>query len=171
MLQDSFDPNLLREVLSKKKKINSRSKGNSFESKICAILNSRFETTEFARTPGSGAFATTHSLPDYLKVYGDLITPINFRYIIECKKGYNKSNINSLFNKSSEVWDFIKKAERDSINAKKDFIIIFQQDRQPIITITKKNIFPKLYNTIEFEEHEINLLDDLLKQDNTLFIN
>ena len=170
MLQDSYDLNLIKEKLSKKKKINSRSKGNTFERKICSLLNDRFNTTEFARTPGSGAFATTHSLPEHLKVHGDLITPLKFKYIIECKKGYNKVSISSLFNKSSELWDFITKAERDSVNAKKDFIIIFQQDRQPTVTISKKNILPRLYNTIGFEQYEINLLDEILKYPDNIFI-
>jgi hypothetical protein len=171
MLQDSFDPNVFKSQLSKKKRLNSRSKGNSFERKVCSLLNNKFNTTEFARTPGSGAFATMHNLPDHMKMFGDLITPLNFKFIIECKKGYNKANIYSLFNKSSEVWDFITKAERDSVRAKKDFIIIFQQDRQPIIIISRKNIFPKLYNTIGFEEYEINILDQILELNDSLFIN
>jgi hypothetical protein len=169
-MKDSYDLDLLKSKLTKKKKINSRSKGNTFERKICSLFNDRFNTTEFSRTPGSGAFATTHNLPDYLKVYGDIITPKNFKYIIECKKGYNKSNINSLFNKSSEIWDFINKAEIDSSRSKKDFIIIFQQDRQPAITITKKNILPKLLHTIEFDTYQINILDDILKLDDATFI-
>jgi hypothetical protein len=173
MLKDSYDLNLIKAKLTKKKKVNSRTKGNTFERKVCSLLNDRFKTTDFVRTPGSGAFATTHSLPDHLKLWGDLITPKNFKFIIECKKGYNKENINSLFNKSSEVWNFIEKTERDSNASGKYFIIIFQQDRQPILTITRKMILPTLSNTVKFgqlEEYEINLLEEILKLPDTIFL-
>ena len=89
-MKDSYDMKKLRK---KKKRINSRSKGNSYEREVCKLLNERFETNEFSRTPGSGAFATTHNLPEHLKIYGDVITPIKFKYCIECKKGYNKEDI------------------------------------------------------------------------------
>ena len=71
-----------------KKRINSRRKGNAFERKISTLLNERFETNEFCRSPGSGAFATTHKLPQHIKVHGDLITPEKFKFVIECKSGY-----------------------------------------------------------------------------------
>lgn len=177
-MKDFYDSKLLKEKLSKKKRVNSRSKGNTFERKICALLNNRFNTTEFCRSPGSGAFATTHSLPDYLKVYGDLITPKNFKFIIECKKGYNKININSIFNNSSELWEFIKQSERDSQTSGKPALIIYQQDRQPALIIYKKELFYSLPNTITFEDtinkvsytkYNINLLEDILNIPNHFF--
>ena len=96
-MKDDFDVSPLR----KKKKVNSRAKGNRFENKIAKTLNERFDTKEFCRTPGSGAFATTHKLPEYLKVYGDLITPEKFKFIIECKKGYNEEQVSDLLNPKS----------------------------------------------------------------------
>ena len=52
----------------KKKRVNSKRKGSTFERNIAKILNERFNTKEFARTPGSGAFGTTHkNLPHYFK--------------------------------------------------------------------------------------------------------
>lgn len=161
-MKDSYDSKLLKEKLSKKKRVNSRSKGNTFERKICALLNNRFNTTEFCRSPGSGAFATTHSLPDYLKVYGDLITPKNFKHIIECKKGYNKININSIFNNSSEFWEFIKQSERDSQVSGKTSVIVYQQDRQPALIISRIGLFSRFSDTITFDQYEINLLDKIL---------
>jgi Holliday junction resolvase len=74
-MKDNYD---ISKLNKKKKKVNSRAKGSTFERQIAKILNERFNTSEFSRTPGSGAFATTHSLPDHLKIYGDLITPQNF---------------------------------------------------------------------------------------------
>ena len=91
-MEDNFDISALK----KKKKVNSRAKGSTFERQIAKMFNEKFNTKEFSRTPGSGAFATTHSLPDHLKIYGDLITPQNFKFCIECKKGYNDINLYSL---------------------------------------------------------------------------
>ena len=82
-MEDKYDLTSLRK---KPKRKNSRTKGNTFERHIAKTLNDRFETTEFSRSPGSGAFATTHTLPEHLKIYGDLITPQNFKFCIECKK-------------------------------------------------------------------------------------
>ena len=71
------------------------------------------------RSPGSGAFSTTHKLPDHLKFSGDLITPKNFRFIIECKKGYNKENLGSIFNlKSTDPGQYGKKITVDSAGEK-----------------------------------------------------
>ena len=98
-MKDNYDISALK----KKKKVNSKAKGSSFERQVAKILNDRLGTTEFSRTPGSGAFATTHSLPDHLKIYGDLITPQNFKYCLECKKGYNNQNLYSLYNPSKHL--------------------------------------------------------------------
>jgi len=98
-MKDDYDLSQLRK---KPKRKNSRTKGNTFERQVAKILNDRFKTTEFSRSPGSGAFATTHSLPEHLKIYGDLITPQKFKYCIECKKGYNNLNLYSLYNYSSD---------------------------------------------------------------------
>ena len=56
-MEDNYDISKLK----KKKKVNSRTKGATFERQIAAMLNKRFDTKEFSRTPGSGAFATTHT--------------------------------------------------------------------------------------------------------------
>jgi len=130
-MEDNFDFSALK----KKKRKNSRTKGNTFERKVCGILNEHFNTTDFNRSPGSGAFANTHKLPDHLKVYGDLLTPLNFKYIIECKKGYNKEGLGSLFNKRSDIYNFIKQASDDARKIQKKWIVIFQQDRKDTLAI------------------------------------
>tara|TARA_R110001583_G_scaffold191237_1_gene356181 strand:+ start:160 stop:663 length:504 start_codon:yes stop_codon:yes gene_type:complete len=119
----------------KKKRINSRTKGNTFERKISSLLNERFGTKEFCRTPGSGAFATTHVLPQHIKVHGDLITPEKFRFVIECKNGYTVE-LDDLFKHKSDFWDFIKQARRDGEAAKKDWLMIYQKTRRKSIVVT-----------------------------------
>ena len=136
-IKDDFDVTALkRNIRGKKTKINSKAKGNRFENKIAKSLNERFNTKEFCRTPGSGAFATTHKLPEYLKVYGDLITPKDFKYIVECKKGYNEEQICDLLNPKSTISKMIAQASRDSEKCSKKFLLIIGQDRKDPIAIT-----------------------------------
>ena len=161
------------DALKPKKRVNSRAKGQSFERKICKLLNSRFETKEFCRTPGSGAFATTHALPEYLKIHGDIVTPKNFRFIIECKKGYNKENLSSLFNDRSTFYTFIKQCEKDSLRAAVPSIIIWQQDRNEILVILNNQFTDditlysnKEYKYLIFNRYIIYKFKDLLDLDN-----
>lgn len=170
-MQDNFDLKALKQ--DKKKRKNSRTKGNTFERKVCEILNDAFNTKDFMRSPGSGAFSTTHNLPDYLKFSGDLITPKDFALTIECKKGYNKENIGSTFNTKSDLISFIDQAERDSQKIKKEFLIVHQQDRKDILCIYKlgTTTFPELrgkginYLILNYNssEYMICKLSDLLK--------
>lgn len=171
-MEDDFDlTNLMK--AKNPKKINSRNKGNSFERKVALMLNNKFCTKEFCRSPGSGAFATTHNIPDHLKIYGDLITPKDFKFCIECKKGYNKENIYSLFNKRSFLWKFIDQCEKDSKACNKDPLVIFQQDRQKILAIVRSNTFNIDIKKIdiyrksnkEYNNYSIYLLEDLLLND------
>ena len=132
-MKDVFDVTPLK----KKKKVNSRAKGNRFENKVAKMLNERFETDEFCRSPGSGAFATTHKLPKHLQLYGDLITPEKFRFVIECKKGYNSEGISELLNPKSNTLSMIAQASRDSVRANKKFLLIVGQDRKDPIVFTE----------------------------------
>lgn len=133
-------------VLRKKKKVNSKKKGSNFELDICAKLNERFNTQEFCRTPGSGAFGTTHKLPDDMRVFGDLITPKNFKFVIECKKGYNKEGILDLLNPGGWLRGVIETSKRDSYRAGRPAIIIWKQDRKDILAILDYSLY-KEYKT------------------------
>ena len=172
-MEDNYDISNLKE----KKKINSRTKGSTFERQICKMFNKRFNTSEFCRSPGSGAFATTHSLPEHLKIYGDLITPEKFKYCIECKKGYNNQNIYSLYNYSSDIWGFINQCEKDSRKCYKIPMVIFKQDRQPTLAIVPKYSTPTIaISYIEIAkspenlaQYRVYLFDELLKEDDSLW--
>jgi hypothetical protein len=135
-MKDNYDIS----ALVKKKKKNSRPKGNSFENKIAKIFNKKFGLEEFSRTPGSGAYATTHNLPEHLKIYGDLITPQNFKYCIECKKGYNKESLYSLYNNSSVFWTFMDKCQKDANKAKRLAMVVFKQDYKPTLAMIPSSV-------------------------------
>jgi|TARA_R100001143_G_scaffold63465_2_gene70718 hypothetical protein len=133
-----------------KRRTNSKAKGSRFERKIAGMFNDRFDTQEFSRTPGSGAFATSHTLPEHLQMYGDLIAPKNFRFCIECKKGYSNIKINHLIDYSSQLWNFIEQCEKDSSKCDKEPMVLFQQDRQPILAITPEKWIYSSHNTEGF---------------------
>jgi len=162
-MEDNYDISALK----KKKRKNSRAKGSTFERQIAKTLNDRFNTTEFSRSPGSGAFATTHTLPEHLKIYGDLITPQNFKYCIECKKGYNNLNLYSLYNYSSDFWKFIEQCEKDSQKCSKVPMVIFKQDRQPTLAIIP--LWIEVTEDIKYIEinnkkhYRVYLFDELIK--------
>ena len=173
-MEDDFDLNKLTKD-KKPKRVNSRNKGQSFERKIATMLNNRFNTKEFCRSPGSGAFATTHNIPEHLKLHGDLLTPLEFKFCIECKKGYNKENILSLLNKRSELWKFIDQCEKDSKKCSKEPLVIFQQDRQKILAIVRSNTLNNNIKKIdihrtgnkEYNDYSIYLFEELLQDEDT----
>ena len=168
-MKDDFDVSPLK----KKKKVNSRAKGNRFENKIAKMLNERFNTEEFCRSPGSGAFATTHKLPEYLKIYGDLITPEKFKFIIECKKGYNEEQISELLNPKSITLKMIAQAHRDSQKSSRKFLLIIGQNRRDPIAITNEMSLPVKGPTFKgsFEDLEVSMfrLSDLLSIEESYF--
>tara|TARA_R110001583_G_scaffold53838_6_gene165577 strand:- start:120 stop:650 length:531 start_codon:yes stop_codon:yes gene_type:complete len=144
--------------LKKKKRVNSKAKGGAFERKIANMLNEEFNTKEFSRTPGSGAFATTHQLPEHITVAGDLITPKNFKFSIECKKGYNDQTIHSLLDYNSKIWEFVHQAEKDAKKVKKVPMIIYQQDRKNILVITYKDMFTTMIPSITIFKDNVEKL-------------
>ena len=176
-MEDNYDISALK----KKKRKNSRTKGSAFERSIAKTLNDRLGTTEFSRSPGSGAFATTHTLTDHLKIYGDLITPQNFKYCIECKKGYNNQNLYSLYNYSSEFWGFLDQCQKDSEKCDRIPMVIFKQDRQPTLAIIPNHVpTNKLQPYIEIFKEEppmtkriyrIYKFEDLLDDYDSFWVN
>lgn len=169
-MDDNYDFSKLKK---EKKRINSRTKGQTFERQIAKLLNESFNTSEFSRSPGSGAFASTHHLPEHLKLYGDLITPKNFKYCIECKKGYNKEDIYSLLDYRSNFYKFLEQCEKDSALCGRIPLLIYKQDRKPTLAITVANIFPEIYKNIiitkDNKEYRIYYLDEILKDNHSLW--
>ena len=137
--------------LKENKRINSKAKGSRYENSVAKALNIRFETSDFQRTPGSGAFATTHTLPDYLQIAGDLITPVNFLFVIECKAGYPQIHLHEHFEKGrsvdltdfkgmSTIIKFIKQGEKEVKNSKdKEYMILYKKDYKCQLVITGRS--------------------------------
>ena len=162
----------------KSKKINSRQKGQRFERKVAGMLNTKFDTSQFMRTPGSGAFATTHkSLPQHLQLQGDLITPQWFAYTIELKSGYDTQDLPKLLSPNCELYEWVLQCKSDALAANRKPLLIVQHDRREAYCL--------LDTTIEMDDHvlrnskvpptyiaglELISLEQLLSIPNELFI-
>jgi hypothetical protein len=176
-MKDNFD----LKNLKKPKKINSKAKGNKYENDLAKMLNTRFNTTDFARTPGSGAFATTHKLPSHLVIYGDLITPLNFRFVVEAKKGYNNIQLLDLINDTSILHGFITQNAKDCERCDKDSLVVLKQDRKKALAfVTRINSVYDIplecqranvqYALLGNGKHVMLLLEDLLLLPDYIFL-
>jgi hypothetical protein len=103
-----------------------------------------------------------------------LITPRNFKYCIECVKGYNKESLNSLLNNSSELWNFIEQCQKDSDKANKLPLIIFKQDRQPTLAVVPYDVGYKSNNYVELHKEDkyyrMYLFDEILDESDTIWL-
>lgn len=178
-MSDDFEKISSYGEFGKKKKKKGKPKGNRFERQLAKELNSRFNTKEFTRTPGSGGFATSHkNLPQHLQLQGDLVTPSNFKFVIEAKSGYDVT-LNSVFSKKSEIWKFIKQAKKESKEAKKPWILVYKKDYcKPLAFTEYKNVLEhsktRAYDYFVLDSKGSNpilccLWSDLLQEPDLLF--
>jgi len=152
----------------KKKPVNGKRKGAAFERAIAKKFNEKFNTKDFCRTPGSGAFATTHTLPDYLKIHGDLVTPETFSFIIECKSGYDVT-FDDIFKPKSDLFTFIAQAKRDAIAGNKDWLLIYKKTRKKEIVVCERNLGIKNHMLLDGTYYFYTLADVLLLEDSVFF--
>lgn len=122
---------------TKKKRKNSKDKGNRGELTLVKLLNTRFNTQEFSRVVGSGnrwshvAVVAKHYL-------GDICSPPNFKYLIECKFGYPQIDLcNTFDNGIPQLNEFLKQAEKDAGMAGKEPLVCWKKNHQPWLAVVK----------------------------------
>lgn len=125
------------------KKVNGKQKGNNFERKIANIFSDRFAeytgiSQSFRRNPDSGSFfggtnaarAETHDT-DWA-VYGDLICPKAFKFVVECKHYKKAPTFKSLIEQNISEWDkWIKQVQQDAKVCGKDPMLIIKYNNVP----------------------------------------
>jgi len=172
-MEDNY--NLSELIKPKSKRKNSKNKGHRFENDIAKMLNEKFNSKEFSRTPGSGAYATSHNLPEHLTIYGDLITPKKFKFCIECKRGYSDMKFDALIDCNADIWKFIEQAEKDAKKADKDFLLIWKPDRRAATAFfpARKEYIPYLakkpHGFLKYKYY-CCFLDDLLTFPTNMFM-
>jgi hypothetical protein len=148
----------------KKKRVNGNRKGKNFERDICKELGKRFGG-EFRRVPMSGGFfggmnhfknkEVNEAAKDVLT--GDIITPKDFPFVIECKNYFDTPKIHNLPGIGDATLDkWIEQARLESTTANKPWIIIFKVteyrgnkyiavDAPTLISHTKGKIHKSIY--------------------------
>lgn len=156
---------------------NPKQKGNRFEADTAKMLSERFKPrlgvkTGFYRNIDSGsAFGgsnvrrmETHNL-DYA-VFGDIVVPRDFRFVIECKHYSTAPKLTSIFTGNAQ-WDcWIKEAEHDSKSSEKDWLLVMKYDYVKPMIICEKNLLSdyEINNILIYgEKYAVVLLDVLLE--------
>lgn len=150
---------LMIPVTPKKKRVNSKSKGNGFESKISKILAEALAPMKFARTPGSGArlggqnfaaFGAMFSQVAMNMFVGDVVSineqdcEKNFRFTVECKAYKDPDKLENLLHGNSNIYGWMEEVLVDCEKVNKEGIVIFKWNNTPIYTaVTKDVILPE----------------------------
>lgn len=118
----------------------SKTKGSTFERDVAKKLNEVFDTNEFSRTFGSGAFVgktnwnkragLSHDVKTALA--GDIIVPSWFPFNIECKNYEDSPIYHNLLNeggdKTLDKW--LGKSIHDAVNTRTLPCVIFKTTRK-----------------------------------------
>lgn len=140
--------NLLAPTKVKKKKINGKAKGNRTELQLCKILSNHFGE-EFSKAPGSGArWSQVAFLPEHAKktLTGDICVPEKFKWVIECKGGYEKDiDLNSLFDDGiTMINTFIEQSTRDAKYCGRKPMICWKRSRKPWLSMILVSDFEEI---------------------------
>ena len=134
----------------------SKTKGSAFENDMSKLLNATYGTEQFARTPGSGAWmgrsnsakksGVAQEAQDTLR--GDLITPKDFPYIIECKNYADSPAYHKIIQGPDAKLDgWLKEVEFDATEAELEPMLWFKTTRKGAYVAVKS----KLLVGVDFE--------------------
>lgn len=163
--------------LDKKKKINGKKKGNRVELQLTKLLTSRFGLN-FSRTVSSGARWSQAKLSEDAKnvFSGDLVVCKGFKFVIECKGGYDDIDMNSLFiDGSKDINAFLEQVTEDSKRCNRKPMLCWKKTRKPWLTFIHKNELTQdqidsFKYILNYEKWVCVSLEELLKFDNSYFI-
>ena len=131
---DKIPEDTIDDGKEKKKRVNGNRKGKNYERDVCKDLGKRFGG-EFRRVPMSGGFfggmnhfknkEVNESARDVL--CGDIITPKDFPFVIECKNYFDTPKIHNLVGNGDTTLDkWIEQARLEAKTTNKPWIIIFK---------------------------------------------
>lgn len=160
---------------------NSKKKGNRGENQLVHILEKVFGKGKFKRTPSSGAYTGgknregAENLPWEAKITlaSDIITPVNFKFVIE-HKFYAEANFWDLFSDKSKWNEWLKQVEGDAKFVDKVPLLIIKYNRHNRIALVPYKVIAiyadkKHKESIEsmsrnfiWKEYSVINLDDLL---------
>ena len=166
--------------MAKKKKVNGKQKGNKFEREIANIFSERFAAytgieQSFRRNPDSGSFfggknvarAETHDT-DWA-VYGDLICPKAFRFVVECKNYKKPPTFKSLIDDNISEWDgWLEQVRADARACGKYPLLIIKYNNVPTFVLVDWSVLKGEY-VIDYGGARVFPIATLLEQDDPFF--
>ena len=163
----------------KKKPVKSKDKGGRVERALGKILFDRFGF-EFTRTLGSGnRHGQVFFLPPHAQqtFSGDLVCPENFKFVIECKGGYNDIDLFYAVSKGhAELDSWLEQVESESERCGRLPAICWKKDYKPWLAFIKaehlKTPFDTYQNHFFYKGYVGGPLDDFLKfKDEFFYVN
>ena len=142
---DDFEDDMQIDDLSqnskkKKKKVDGKSKGDRTELHLCKLLENHFGEA-FSRALGSGSRDKQVNLPDHAKkaLSGDICVPEFFKWIIECKGGYedDMDAWNIVDGQLTQLDKFIDQVSRDAEFTKRNPLLCWKRNRKPWVAGVK----------------------------------
>lgn len=145
---DGFEPDdiLGNYEKRKKKRKDSKDKGGRGERLLIAELDKRFPGKAFSRSIGSGNRWSQARLTEAAKQVftGDVVTPEDFFFALECKYGYNDISLERALKRALEgksgnaqLNKFLTQAEKDGLRVKKKPLMCWKQNYKPWIAFLK----------------------------------
>lgn len=163
--------------LEKKKRVNSKKKGNRVELELTKILSAHFGK-DFSRSVGSGnRWGQVSNLPAHAKttLTGDICPPEGFLWVIECKGGYeDQIDLNSALDDGcAKLDDFIDQSTHDNQQSGRKPIIVWKRSRKPWLAMLKKsdlgNHIANFPYHLQYRDWVMVPLDKLLKETPTSY--
>lgn len=161
---------------NKSKKVNGNKKGKRVEREIVGMLNDRFSYLKetFSRSVGSGnRWGQVKNMPSHAKetLTGDICCPQGFRFVIESKGGYNKIDLNSMFESgNTELDGFLEQVSDDSKRSGKPPLLVWKRDRKPWLAFVKTTDLQGDYDyKIIYRDWTAITVKDFLKLPNEYF--
>lgn len=151
----------------KKKKLNSKRKGNRVELSLTKLLTKHFGKS-FTRSVGSGnRWGQVNHLPSHAKatLTGDICPPEDFLWVIECKGGYeDKIDLNGILDGCSQLDEFIKQSDDDADRSGRKPILVWKRSHKPWLALVRESDIDcsKFKNRIHYGERVIVSLQSLL---------
>lgn len=164
-----------------KKRVNGKSKGNTFERKIATLFSGRFAEitgieSSFRRNQDSGSFyggsnqkrIATHDLDNAF--FGDIICPKSFLYSIECKHYRTPPTVQSIISENVSMWDkWISQAKQDGISSsKKVMLIVKYNNTDELVFLSEKFDIKTIFT---YKCNYIYRLQDVLLLEDSIFFN
>jgi len=151
-----------------KKKVNGKRKGNRVELELCKKLSEHFGDT-FSRAVGSGnRWGQVSFMPTHAKktLVGDICVPEGFKWVIECKGGYDDDvDFSSAFEGCTRIDEFIKQSKKDAELSERMPIVFWKRSRKPWIAMLRGCDFtlPGLGCYLKYNDWIVLSLDNLLE--------